>query len=112
MIKEGIVLFWIKEFQQCRSRISLMSSSNLVHFINKHQRIFCLALFESLNYSTRKCTNISSSVTFNLSNISQATNTETIVLSVQCSCNRFTDAGFTDTWRSHHAKNFSFNSST
>jgi hypothetical protein len=56
MIQEGVVLFWVKHLQKCARGVPVDTTSDLVHLINKNERILCTDPLESLNDFTRKGT--------------------------------------------------------
>ena len=49
VVQERHILLWIQHLQQGRSWISVDSSANLVHFVNKDERVFSLDLLQCLD---------------------------------------------------------------
>ena len=89
-----------------------MTTTNLVDFINENERVLSLTLLQRLDDSTRKSTDIGTSVTLDLSNIRQATNREAIVLSVQSARDRLSNTCLSNTRRSNEAQDLSLDGST
>ncbi|KAI6759228.1 hypothetical protein HG530_009908 [Fusarium avenaceum] len=69
-------------------------------------------LAAGLNHATGEGTDIGSSVTLDLSNIRETTDTESVVLAVQSTGNRLSNTCLTHARRSDKAKNFAFNSTS
>ena len=72
MVCKVFVLFRIQYFQKCRCRVSLIIGSQLIDFIEKEYRILSAAVFDSAYDPARNSSDISSSVTSDLSFISHA----------------------------------------
>jgi len=49
VIQEAVVLLWVEHLQQRAGGISIVSTSNLVNFINEDKRILRLDAFQSLD---------------------------------------------------------------
>src|SRR5438105_3708819 len=104
MILECVVLFGVKHFEQCRTRIATKIGTKLIDFIEQDNWIDGAGLFHHLDDLTRQRTDISAAVTANFSFIAYATETETHKLAPGRARNRFTKAGFPHSGRAYKAR--------
>ena len=103
VIVEGVVLFGVKHFKQCRRRVATVVHAHLVDFVEQEQRVFDRNLGELLKQLTRQSTDIGFPVATNFSFIAYATQRHTGVLAICRSRNGLPKRGFTDTRRPHQA---------
>ena len=101
MICEGIVLFRIQHFQKGTGRISGIIFGKLIHFIQDHHRIHDSGPLHALHDPARHRSHIGSSVTTDLSLITNTAQADPDTFSPKSSGNALADAGFTRTGSSH-----------
>ena len=83
MVQKLRVLFRVKHFQQCGSRISLVGRANLVDFIKHDDRVLHPDFLERLNNFPWHGADIGSSVSLYLRFISHTSEAEAIELAAQ-----------------------------
>src|SRR5690606_19227950 len=108
VVREGIVLFGVENFQQRGTWVAAEVVSNLVYFIHHENGIDGGSFLHALNDLARKRTDIGSPVTANRCLIVIATQRDPDELTPESARNPLTERRLTDTGRSNQAKNRTF----
>ena len=59
VIVEGVILFWVKDFEQCSLRVAVdVVAAHLVDFVEDEDRVRRLSLLQILNDSARHCADV------------------------------------------------------
>jgi len=95
MIGKTEILLRIKDFQQRTCRISAVIMGQFIYLIQHHHRIRTAAALHALHDTSRHCSDISSSVTTDLSLIPDTAKTDPHIFPVQCFGNTLADTGLT-----------------
>ena len=91
MVRESVVLFWIKHFEQCRCRVTTKILSHFVNFIEQKQRIAHADLGQALQNTSHHRTNVGAAVPSDLGLIAHATQSHAHKFAVGGASNRLTE---------------------
>mmetsp|Transcript_97484 Transcript_97484/g.275763 ORF Transcript_97484/g.275763 Transcript_97484/m.275763 type:complete len:373 (+) Transcript_97484:1004-2122(+) len=112
MIKEGAILRGIQELEQCRCRITLVPTADLVDLVDEHQRVSGLRLLHALNDLPWHGANVRAPVTFDLGHVVQTADAEAIELAAKGLGDGAADGRLPHTRRADEAKNLSLHRPT
>ena len=104
MIDKSAVLRAVQYLEKRRRRIALVVASELVHLIEKHQRVGCSRLDHSLDDASRKGCDIGSAVSADLRLIAHAAEADADILAVHGLRDALRDRGLAGSGRSYKAK--------
>ncbi len=105
MIEEIDVLLGIEHFQQRRSRIALIGSTDLVDLVEHDHRIGHAAFLDRLNELARHGADIGTSVALDFGLVAHAAEGETVEFSSQGIGDGSADGSLADAGRAHQQKN-------
>ena len=108
MVTESIILLCIQHFQQCSRWIPFVITAQLIHLIQKNQRIVTTCQFYRIDNTTRHSTNIGFSVSADVRFIFHAAQRDTGIFPPHRFGNRLGDRSFSHTRRTRQTDDLSF----
>ena len=106
MVIEFVILRWIKHFEQGRGRITTRILRHFVDFIEQEQRIFHANFSQMLHDFARHCADVGAPMTPNFGFITHPAECHPYKLTASGFGDRFTQTGFTDSWRTDQAQHW------
>src|SRR5712692_6369484 len=108
MILEHMVLFRIEHFEQSRARIAAKIRAQLVDFVEQQHRIYRSGFLHHLDNLSGQSADVGSSMTANLSLVTDAAQRQAHKLSTRSAGDRFSETRLADSRRADKTENRAF----
>ena len=103
-----MVLFRVKCFKQCRSRVTTEVRSHFINFVQKEHRVHAATSLHTVNNTTGHCTNVGTAMATDFRFVTNTTQGNTDILTVDSFRNTASQGSFTHARRSYQTKDGAF----
>ena len=108
MIAKGMVLFRVKCFKKCRSRVATEVRSHFINFVQKEHRVHATTGLHTVNNATGHCANVSTAMTTDFCFVTNTTQGNTNILTINSFRNAASQGSFTHARRAYQTKDGAF----